>query len=192
MASSSSSSHNLIMSVDSVTFYEAQKPKCPGPHRTQIISKPLAFPPTVKHTKKQYTTRYKLRVLSYLQYATRPRGPTLSREVTVAETARGFKIPACNIGGWKKQEQVLLASLGTQRRNRVAKRRWPRMEKPFYDGFMERRAVGKIVRRGWFRVTSKAFMVVHYPGEVFRFSNGWFSGNNNIFIHSLYSHYLHK
>jgi len=87
MASSASSSQNLIESVDSVTFYGAQKPKRPGPHRTEIISKPLAVPPAVKNAKKQYTRRYKLRVLSYLQHATKPRGPTLTREVTVAETA---------------------------------------------------------------------------------------------------------
>ncbi|RPB04382.1 hypothetical protein L873DRAFT_1758859 [Choiromyces venosus 120613-1] len=153
-----------------------QKKLRPGPKRIDIIQKPLAFPPPVSATKKHYTTRYKLRVISYLHHATIPTGPTSTRPVTSAETARRFKIPRSNITRWIKCEKELQDSLGTQQRNRVGKRRWPKMERPLHDGFIEQRKAGKFVRRGWFRSTSKALMSVHYLGVIFRFSNGWFSG----------------
>ncbi|CUS15501.1 unnamed protein product, partial [Tuber aestivum] len=140
------------------------------------VQTPLAFPLPVSSIKRNYTTRYKLRVISYLHHATVPIGPTSTHPVTAAETARRFMISPSNITRWKKQEKVLLDSLGTQRRNRVGKRKWPIMEKLLYDGFIERTNSGKFVRRGWFRVWSKALMSTHYPNSVFRFSNGWFSG----------------
>ena len=147
-----------------------------GPRRIEIIERPLAFPPPVLATKKQYTARYKLRVLSYLHHATIPTGPTTTRPVTLAETARRFKIPPSNLTRWKKSEKELQDSLGTQRRNRVGKRKWPHVERPLYDGFIEQRKAGKFVRRGWFKSTVKSLMLTHYPGVMFHFSNGWFSG----------------
>jgi len=172
-----SSSSDIAESVNSETIPRPQKRKHPGRSRIKIVKKPLLFPPPVSTRKRQYTTRYKLRVLSYLQHALVPLGPTVMREVTAAETARRFKIPACNIARWKKQEKGLLGLLGTQHRNRTGKQKWPAVEQPLYLGFLKRREVGKVVRRGWFRATAKSLMLVHYPGVHFRFSNGWFSGN---------------
>lgn len=177
-----SSSGYGVDSVDSETFYGPRKKKHPGRQRTEIVSKPLAFPPPVSMTKRQYTVRYKLWVLSYLEHARVPLGPTTTREVTAAETGRQFKIPAANIGWWKKQEKEVLASLASQRRNRIGRRKWPRIERSLYDRFMDRRGAGKIVRQGWFRITSKSLMVEHYPGDIFCFSNGWFSGSIFFYI----------
>jgi len=160
-----------------------RKRKRPGPKRTDIVQIPLSFPPAVSATKKHYTTRYKLRVLSYLNHATVVTGPTRTRPVTMGETARRFKIPLPNISRWKKKESELLEQLGTQRRNRVGKRKWPKMEQPLYEMFLERRREGKFVRRGWFRVTSKALMATHYPNNRFHFSNGWFSGKYFYFLY---------
>jgi len=177
MASSSSSSRDIIESVNSDTFDGPQKRKRTGRPRIEIVKKPLLFPPPVSTRKQQYTVRYKLRVLSYLEHARVPLGPTVMREVTAAETAQRFKIPASNIARWKKQEKELLGLLGTQHRNRTGKRKWPAVEEPLYLEFLKRREVGKVVRRGWFRAAAKSLMLVYYPNEPFRFSNGWFSGN---------------
>ena len=164
-------------SVNPETFYRSQKRKRPGRPRIEIVTRPLVFPPPVSSRKRQYTTRYKLRILSYLEHARVPLGPTVMREVIAAETAWGFKIPASNIGCWKKQEKELLGLLGTQRRNRTGKRKWPGVEEPLYQEFLKRRNEGKIVRQAWFRATSKSLKLVHYPTKGFCFSNGWFNGN---------------
>ena len=103
----------------------------------------------------------------------------------MGETARRFKIPLPNISRWKKQESELLEQLGTQRRNRVGKRKWPKIEQSLYEMFLARREEGKFVRRGWFRKTSKELMATHYPDNIFHFSNGWFNGNVFIsYVHS--------
>jgi len=52
------------------------------------------------------------------------------REVTAAEAGRQFKIPASNIARWRKQEKELLVTLALQRRNRIGKRKWPKIERP--------------------------------------------------------------
>lgn len=171
-----SSTSNILDSESSENPEIQLKKTRPGPKRIDIIKKPLAFPPPVSAIKKHYTTQYKLRVISYLRHATIPTGPTTTRPVTPAETARRFKIPRSNLSRWKKNEKELQDSLGTQRRNQIGKRRWPKMERPLYDGFIERRKAGKFVRRRWFRATAKALISTHYPGTMFRFSNGWFSG----------------
>ena len=164
-------------SVNPETFYRPQKRKRPGRPKIEIVTRPLVFPPPVSSRKRQYTTRYKLRILSYLEHACVPLGPIVMREVTAAETARRFKIPASNIGRWKKQEKELLGLLGTQRRNRTGKGKWPGVEEPLYQEFLKGRNEGKIVRRAWFQATSKSLMLVHYPTEGFCFSSCWFNGN---------------
>jgi Tc5 transposase DNA-binding domain len=55
---------------------------------------------------------------------------------------------------------------------------WPEMEKKLYTKFVQRRAVGIIVRRGWFRRESRKLWVETYSGKpmLFVFSNSWFQG----------------
>jgi len=51
------------------------------------------------------------------------------------------------------------------------------MEKILFERFRERRAIGRPVRRGWFRKISTELFQVHYPERdptTFHFSNGWF------------------
>ena len=73
-------------------------------------------------------------------------GPTGTRPVSMGETARWLKIPLPNISQWKKQEVELVEQIGTQRRNRVGKRKWPKMEQPLYEMFLEWRSEGKFVQ----------------------------------------------
>lgn len=163
------------MPARSDKFYAGVK-KRPGPKRRPIAEQQLAFPRAVKYTKRSYTVKYKLRVLSYWHYTKIPTGPTTSRPPNRAEVSHRFKIPPTNLLRWKNSEAKLLESVGTQRRNIVPNRRWKEMEVVLYDRFIERRKQGKTVRVGWFRRNSKELWTTTYPdrnnSSMFCFSNG--------------------
>lgn len=161
----------------------AKSKQRPGPKRLSIAKRPLSFPPPVACTQRSYSVKYKLRVLSYLQHAEIPYGPTKTRKPTLKETSVHYKIPIANISRWKHEEPKLLKMSGAQNRSRGAVRKWPRMESRLYARFREQRAKGKIVRRGFFRKEGKAIFVQEYPEEsLFRFSNGWFTGERKYFV----------
>ena len=53
------------------------------------------------------------------------------------------------------------------------------LERELYKKFLEHWGMGKVVRRGWFRRTSKQLFTKIYPTldcKEFTFSNGWFGG----------------
>jgi len=54
---------------------------------------------------------------------------------------------------------------------------WKELEKQLCDAFKERRKLGCIVHRKWFKRTSKRLFTEIYPHSTveFRFSDGWFS-----------------
>ncbi|CUS12447.1 unnamed protein product, partial [Tuber aestivum] len=141
---------------------------------------PTTFRPSVSVTKKSYTVRYKLQVLAYLHQASIPNGPQSTNRVrrpTLTETSVRFKIPIANISRWKQAESKLLTRVGTERRSRIGKRKWPVLEKELYDAFQAHPQQGKIVRRGFFRVKAKLLFQRHHPNQgEFRFSCGWFNG----------------
>jgi Tc5 transposase DNA-binding domain len=55
---------------------------------------------------------------------------------------------------------------------------WPEMEKKLYTKFVQRRAVGIIVRQSWFQREARKLWVEIYLGVpmLFVFSNSWFQG----------------
>lgn len=56
---------------------------------------------------------------------------------------------------------------------------YPKMEQMVFDRFWERRAEGRIVRHGWFRIASRYYfgeVYKHLDKSQFKFSNGWFLG----------------
>ena len=55
---------------------------------------------------------------------------------------------------------------------------WPKIEKKLYTKFVQRRAVGIIVRRGWFQRQARKLWVETYLRVLmlFVFSNSWFQG----------------
>jgi len=97
------------------------------------------------------------------------------------EVAYRFKVPARNLSRWKKEEAA-----GKFKDQKAGQRRaggggrgrlWMEMEKALFEQFRERRAIGRPVRRGWFRKVSRELFQIHYPEKdlaLFRFSNGWF------------------
>lgn len=60
--------------------FDAGVKKRPGAKRRPIAEPSLASPPAVKYSKRSYTTKYKLRVLSYWYQAKIATGPTTSRQ----------------------------------------------------------------------------------------------------------------
>ena len=110
-------------------------------------------------------------------------GPTKVREPTRNEVARRFKVPAANLTRWKREEEKgkFAQMKGNQRRATGGGRgrQWPEMERELFERFRERRAIGRIVRRSWFKRVSKELFQKHYSQQLetshsFKFSNGWF------------------
>ncbi|RPA99598.1 hypothetical protein L873DRAFT_1843505 [Choiromyces venosus 120613-1] len=155
----------------------------PGPKRVAISSNSrpkTIFRPPISAARKSYTVRYKLQVLAYLHQASIPDGTQSANQLrrpTLVETSHQFKIPVPNISQCKLAESTLLTRVGTERRSRIGKRKWPVLEKELYDAFQAHRKQGKIVRRGFFRIKAKLLFQQYHPNEgVFQFSNGWFNG----------------
>ena len=112
-----------------------------------------------------------------MQHAKVPCGPTKTRKPTRKETSKRFQISMTNLARWKHDESKLLRMSGTQNQSRAGIRKWPRMESRLYARFRKQRDKGKIVRPRFFRKEGKAIFLQEYPEEgLFRFSNGWFTG----------------
>jgi len=103
------------------------------------------------------------------------------REPTPEEVAFRFKVRGGNLTRWRKEEEQgnFIAQRAGQRRagGGGRGRQWADMEKVLFERFRERRAIGRPVRRGWFRKVSTDLFRIHYPERdltSFHFSNGWF------------------
>jgi len=82
-----------------------------------------------------------------------------------------------NISRWKQAESKLLTRVGTERRCRIGKRKWPALVKELYNAFQAHRKQGEIGRRGFFHIKAKLLFKDYHPNQgVFKFSNGWFNG----------------
>lgn len=163
-------------------FYAGIKKKR-GPKRkplAEILQKPER---RVENPYRSYTVSYKLRILSYWIQTRVACGPTRVRELTREEVAHHFKIPASNLSRWRKEEKEGKFAAMKAGQKRVGGggrgRRWIEMEKELFEKFRERRALGRPVRRSWFRRASYELFQKNYPArdpDEFRFSNGWFRG----------------
>jgi len=163
-------------------FYAGIKKKR-GPKR-KPLSKLLQAPKQgVENPHRSYTVSFKLRVLSNWAAAQISCGPTKVREPTRIEVAKRFRIPATNLTHWRREEeQGKFTEMRRGQRRTVGggrNRQWPGMERELFEKFRERRALGRPVRRRWFRRVSKELFHKHYPSEwdtssSFRFSNCWF------------------
>lgn len=60
----------------------------------------------VQNCRKSYTINYKLRVLSWLQTASIPCGPSKFQQPTIREAADQFKIPFGNLGRRQREEKA--------------------------------------------------------------------------------------
>ena len=95
--------------------------------------------------------------------------------------AAHFKIPAGNLSRWKKDEREGRYAEARRGERRLSgggrSRKWPELERALYEEFRQRRALGRPVRRGWFRRVSKEIFEKDYSGSgtyLFQFTNGWF------------------
>lgn len=160
----------------------------PGKKRGSVAENPRMFRSETVKTKarRSYTSRKKIEVLSYWATPSIPEegDPTGQRKrvPTVLEVSAYFGgNPGASISRWRHDEDDILE---TRRDNgtRVTKFgaelcRWPEIEKIVYNRFLDPREEGQIVRRGWFRYTSREVFYECYPTQVeeFRFSYDWFT-----------------
>jgi len=110
-------------------------------------------------------------------------GPTTYREPTQKEVADYIHIPVGNLSHWKRDEgegKYAEARKGQRRLGGGGRQRqWWEMERVLYEEFRLQRAIGRIVRRGWFRRVSKESFTKVYPGketQLFKFGNSLFRG----------------
>ncbi|RPA92399.1 hypothetical protein L873DRAFT_1710114, partial [Choiromyces venosus 120613-1] len=130
-----------------------------------------------------YTVNSKLRILLYWKTRSIHYGPSCFHAPTQAEVAAHFRLPATNLSRWKKEYEVAhyIAGKGTEQRTLGGgrRRKWKEMEKELYEEFRQWYAMGRPIRRSWFRHISKELVQRIYEGEEhepFCFSNGWFRG----------------
>jgi len=172
----------VISPLPANRFYAGIKKKR-GPKRKPLSELLRASKQGVENPYRSYTVSFKLRVLSYWAAAQTSCGRTKVREPTRIEVAKRFRIPATNLTRWRREEEQgkFTEMRGGQRRTVGVgrNRQWPGMKRELFEKFRERRALGRPVRRSWFRRVSKELFQKHYPSEgdtsnSFRFSNSWF------------------
>jgi len=133
---------------------------------TEILQRPTKV---AENPYRSYTIKYKLRVLSYWIGPQIRYSPTKVRQPTREEVSNYFKVPAANLSRWRQEEKEgkFRDQQGGQRRGSGGGRKlqWPAIEKELYQRFREQRALGRPVRRGWFRRVSKVLFIKHYPTQ---------------------------
>ena len=156
-----------------------------GPKRRQLTDCPpkQQKQPTGRNPYRFYTISYKLRVLAYWYGKNIRCGPTKYWEPTQLEVARYFRIPVGNLSKWKKDKRGGKYTEARKGQGHLVgggrQRQWKELEWPLYEELHQRRAIGRPVRRGWFRRVSRELFEKLYQGkdtQLFRFSNGWFRG----------------
>jgi hypothetical protein len=98
---------------------------------------------------------------------------------TFQQIAAFWKIPEDTIQGWWNNWYAIIESkCGTRQARTKWICMWPEMEKKLYTKFVQRRAVGIIVRQSWFQREARKLWVEIYLGVpmLFVFSNSWFQG----------------
>lgn len=169
-----------------------------GPKRLSITTNPRAFPsePLKSKARRSYTARKKMQVLSYWITPSIPSewDPTELRCPILQEVLAHFgNIPVSCISEWRRIEGDLARSAAGDRKRlpeldlRLCSQ-WPKLETCLYDKFLKKRAMGEIVRSGWFRIRRKELRLACYPEQLmldgdFKFSQGWF--NKFLFRHHI-------
>lgn len=111
---------------------------------------------------------------------------------TQRQAALWFLMPQSTVSDWwKNRDRIFNSQAGSRRVQSTWTCCWPEMEKELFRLFCERRTMGYIVRRWWFRATSIRLFREMYGGplraqgkhdeaaeveNLFVFSNGYFEG----------------
>lgn len=162
--------------------YERPARKRRGPKPKQIKDRELKLEDMrpIRRPERSWSQRQKIRVLVFLYHHRIPTKREEYRSPTQQEAADVFCVPQRTISEWvknqKKIEQYGMTS-GVRSARTVQICRWPELEAELYQLFLERRALGQPIRRGWFRIYAGEIFHKLYPdanSSVFRFSVGWF------------------
>jgi hypothetical protein len=165
--------------------YLKERTNCrPGPKPKPLNKRTYKPVKPIERIERSYSRERKVQVILFREYhririIDPDTGLPIYRPPTLQETAEFWKIPRHNIGRWwNTREAIINSQVGTRQARTTWICMWPDMEKALYIEFIQRRAVGTIVRRSWFRRQARKLWIETYPGIpiLFVFSNSWFQG----------------
>lgn len=156
----------------------------PGPKPKPIQQRKLTTKDlkTIVRPERSWSQKQKIRVLVFLSHHRIPLSNGEYRRPTQQEASDVYGVPQTTISEWVRKQGGIEKLGGTSiiRSARTLEGvicRWPELESRLYNLFLEKRAVGQPIRRGWFRLHANVLFREIYPNastSIFRFSNGWF------------------
>jgi hypothetical protein len=169
------------------SFLKDRKDSRPGPKPKSLSERPYKPPKPIRRIERSYSRERKIEVILFRQnhiiQAIDPNtGLIIYRPPTFREMESFWKIPDETIRRWWNNKEAIIQSKGGTRQARtVWTCMWPDMEKKLYTKFLQKRAIGDIVRRSWFRKWSRKLWIETYSSGneiaiLFVFSNSWFQG----------------
>ena len=127
----------------------------PKPLSERLPSGVYKPPKPIQRIKRSYSRERKIEVILFREHHqvldTRKK-LLVYRQPTFEQTAAFWKIPENTIRGWwNSWDAIIESKFGTRQARTKWICMWPEMEKKLYTKFVQRRAVGIIVRRSWFQ-----------------------------------------
>lgn len=146
--------------------------------------RPYKPPKPIQQIERSYSRERKIEVILFrehhrVQSIDPDTGLIVYSQPTFKQMQAFWNIPDETIRGWwNNRETIINSKSGTRQARTTWIRMWPDIEKKLYTEFIQRRAAGAIVRRGWFRRKARKLWMETYPGipPLFAFSNSWFQG----------------
>jgi Tc5 transposase DNA-binding domain len=156
----------------------------PGPKPKPLSERLYKPPKPIQRIERSYSRERKIEVILFrehhrVQSIDLDTGLPIYQPPTFQQMAAFWKIPEDTIRGWWNNRNTIIESkFGTRQARTVWICMWPEMEKKLYTKFVQRRAAGIIVRRGWFRREARKLWIETYlqVPMLFVFSNSWFQG----------------
>lgn len=165
--------------------YLKERTNCrPGPKPKPLNERLYKPPKPIQRIERSYSRERKIEVLLFREHhriqAIDPNtGLLIYRQPNFEEIADFWKIPYNTIRNWwNTRETIINSKVGTRQVYTTWVCMWPDMEKKLYTKFIQKRAMGTIIRRSWFRREARKLWIETYSGGLilFVFSNSWFQG----------------
>jgi len=170
--------HNGVKPTKS---YLKERTNCrPGPKPKPLSERLYKPPKPIQRIQRSYSRERKIEVILFREHhRVLDTSTGLYQPPTFEQIAAFWKIPESTIRGWwDNQDTIIESKYGTRQVRTKWMCMWPEMEKKLYTKFVQRRAVGIIVRRGWFQRQARKLWAEIYSKVpmLFVFSNSWFQG----------------
>jgi hypothetical protein len=153
----------------------------PGPKPKPLEERKYTPRPPIKRVVRRFSREKQIEVLMFLTHHRVKMDNGSYRPPTQPEASRWFKIPQQTISRWvRNKDGILEKKKGSYRVDNARWTcEWPEMERELFKAFLVQREKGRLVRRGWFRRTSRRLFRQLYSADnenIFVFSTGSFMG----------------